>query len=360
MKVFLLSIIIWLAFFSQQILWYNFDNNKNITKKEIVANFCKESVNIDKTTFIDSSKSVFLKILCDSTKIYDDKENFYSIDESKLKTEYYDNLVDNVEKNKLTKWILSECSLAYWIPINDSSLNNVDFTCVAKDIFDNLADDYINLATYIAYGWWNEDIKKFEKDFFIWKYCSISYLNSSNDNNKWCKHPETYKYVSSINSSLKNVLKNLNLFKNINSIKDIYNLLGNKTDKANNEYFLSIKNHLYNELYFYSVFLTYYSLHISGNSSSTSLKMAWNNITKFKVNNMKEYIEAQKNITIARLSVKKSLNIISNIYWSYPIHVWFLAITEDFKKLRDSLVKIYTPLDQLRYKLKNVQDLDKH
>jgi len=35
-----------------------------------------------------------------------------------------------------------------------------------------------------------------------------------------------------------------------------------------------------------------------------------------------------------------------------------MAVLEDLDAFRRALAKIYTPLDQLRYKLKNVQDLD--
>jgi len=36
-----------------------------------------------------------------------------------------------------------------------------------------------------------------------------------------------------------------------------------------------------------------------------------------------------------------------------------MALKEDILKLMKSLAKIYTPIDQLRTKLKNVQDKDK-
>jgi len=36
-----------------------------------------------------------------------------------------------------------------------------------------------------------------------------------------------------------------------------------------------------------------------------------------------------------------------------------MALKEDISELMKSLAKIYTPIDQLRTKLKNVQDKDK-
>jgi len=69
-----------------------------------------------------------------------------------------------------------------------------------------------------------------------------------------------------------------------------------------------------------------------------------------------EILNANKNIETAKKSLIKSFDTIKNIYRAYPIHIWYLALMEDFVRLRRSVAKIYTPVDQLRYKLEQAQE----
>jgi len=341
------------------------------TRENIIKNFCNYAYNYvpaNNISFVEAKNSIFLKILCNTTSIETtNKFKMWLVLRKNIIKYYWDLKIDAKNDSE----ILPRFSL-FWkcinndgINIDPESLNNVNFVCVANDIFDKLSEDEINLASYIAYGWFSDksDFWKWQSDFFSGAICSDKYLNW---NNPYCKHPNTYKYLKSMNASLKNILNNLILFKSISDINQIQTIILSKSDqnKCKNWWcllLLSLKNSIYNELYFYTMFLSVYSESLKISSLTTSNKRVGASIDNVYIKPwLKEILLAQNSIFIRRLTIKKSFNIIKNIYWTYPIHVWFLAIMEDFKKFRNVLAKIYTPIDQLRYKLENVQDLSKH
>jgi len=320
--------------------------------------------------FVNSKHSIFLKILCNTTKI-DPTPKFAENMNNKLKNnqiKYYWKLVEDAKKNSLINfWLFWKCKNTDWINTDSSSLNNVNFVCVANDIWNKLAEDEINMWSYIAYWWFTDDntMIAWQRDFFDFDDMCDNYF-SPDDDKDYCKHKNTYKTLKSTQGSLSNILHSFNLFKDVNDIYKIQDIILSEKDKKackenqSCQNFMSLKNSIYNELYFYTYFLSYYWEKIKNNTSNLQLKKVWNSIKDVDLSTAKEFLQAKKSITVARLSIKKSFDILKNIYWTYPIHVWFLAIIEDFTSLRDDLAKIYTPIDQLRYKLQNVQDLSKH
>jgi hypothetical protein len=47
---------------------------------------------------------------------------------------------------------------------------------------------------------------------------------------------------------------------------------------------------------------------------------------------------------------------INNIRATFPLHIWLQIYYEDVVWFRKSLAKIYTPIHQLNYKLRNIQE----
>jgi len=344
-------------------------------RKTIVKNFCNKMSSYEildsNLTWINAKNSVFLKILCNTTWIYKDNKFKEKLEIPDKEKKYYKKLKEDAQKDSLISfWLFWKCKNKDDILIDKPWLNNVNFVCVANDIWHKLANDEINLWSYIVYWWFTDEdwITKWGKDFFSgakatnWKIiCFDWYLTQDSDNDE-CKHPETYRMLKSTQWDLKQIVKTLNFFKDIESVKKIEEILLWKKCKGKECKFplMILRDSIYNELYFYVYFLSYYWEKIKNNTSDLQWKKVWNNIKYVNMNTAKELMQAKKSITVARLSIKKSFDILKNIYWTYPIHVWFLAIIEDFKKLRDSLAPIYTPIDQLRYKLQNVQDKSKH
>lgn len=153
--------------------------------------------------------------------------------------------------------------------------------------------------------------------------------------------------------SLKQLLKSFQLL-DLNS-EDIYKKLLEWENK-----FVSLVNRMYLEYYFYNLFVNYYTVLLQANNYSSQVKVVWTNSKILsKWSNNEEIQQANMDTLVFWYAIKRSLNYMKNIYWTFPIHVWFLAIIEDFKELRKHLAWIYTPIDQLRYKLENAQDEDK-
>jgi len=352
---------LWKELFKWVKFWlkWEWENVETITKRKIIENFCKTIYKFNKlpdnskTSFVVKD-SIFLKVLCSSIWI----------DIWKAKTEikyhklsYYNEVIESA-----TKWNPLICKIDNWINTNKDSLNNIDFTCFTKDIFDNIENDLINIATFVAYGGYTSEEwrKKWEKDFFAWwdSPCEDSFLNSEDDEKLYCQHPLTLKYVEELSNQLKQAIFNLNLI----DIKpdDIYQVFSvNKWEKNPWAILVNIKDQAYNELYFYSIFLTYYSSVLKQYNISLSLKKATSDVKDITNDNMDDkIIKAKQNILIARKSLKKSFDSLKNIYRSFPIHVWFLCLIEDLNKLSESMTMIYTPIDQLRTKLEHALNED--
>jgi len=379
--LFVLSLFLfWISFsFS---FWNNDDNiNKKIfssnfkNRQEVVQKFCKEIFSYQKKTdnlnFINAKNSIFLKVLCNTTWIYTDTLFKEKIEIPAHTSKYYKKLKKDAGKDSLISfWLFWKCKNNDGIVVDKSWLNNVNFVCVANDIWNKLASDEINLWSYIVYWWFNDEdwLKKWEKDFFYWAkskngkmICSDWYFKKHNDDNE-CEHTETYNMLKSTQWDLRNILHNLNFFpRDMETVEDIEKKIIWTECNGNCDFALmTLRDSIYNELYFYVYFLSFYWQIVKDNTSSLQLKKVWNSVKYVNLNTSKEFIQAKRSIITARLSLRKSFDLLKNIYWTYPIHVWLLAIIEDFKKLRDTLAKIYTPIDQLRYKLQNVQDLSKH
>ena len=209
-----------------------------------------------------------------------------------------------------------------------------------------------------------ENINQWQLSFFWKTICKDwKYLNSKNINKpSLCIHPLTLKYVKKVSRQFKSLIKNLQIIKienlDINSfLKDLwYN-----TEKLKEVPTLQLLlDQIYNELYFFNLFLTYYSSFLENKTNKAELIKVWTNIPNIiDYNTNIQTTEANTYKNLSQVVILKSIYIIKNIYRTFPLHVWFLAIMEDIDAFRHALAKIYTPIDQLRYKLENVQDLDK-
>jgi len=345
-------------------------NVKTITKKDIVKNYCTVIYSFWEKYYKYQSKgaswndgmgpnimwyktndSIFLAALCASVWI--DKVGDLQIEWANIKKdffEYYQNL------QKFSKAKSGECIKTKWILVDDQSLNNVDYSCVSKKAFDAVASDMINIATYVSY-WAYEDEqtrKKWEKDFFTGEDspCKDSYIASENKDEWYCYHPETLKQIESQNQKLITMIKNLNTIELPNP-DSVYSIFWTWW------ILLSVKKRAYTELYYYGLFSTYYATALKIFNTTLANKESTSDAQKIiNLNWQGEILNTNKNFSVARLSLYKSFDIVKNIYSLYPVHLAYLMITEDLIRLRKSLARLYTPLDQLRYKLEQAQDED--
>jgi len=103
---------------------------------------------------------------------------------------------------------------------------------------------------------------------------------------------------------------------------------------------------LYNELFWYTIFWTFY----------------WSTLDeaqereKQEEQRQDEIAAVKENLTKFQEITNKTIRDLSNIIISYPMHIGFLIIQEDFLYFRDkSLSKIITPIYTIYNKFRNVQ-----
>ena len=343
-------------------LKWEWENAEAITKKDIVENFCKTMYQFpnlpdkSKTSF-KTNESIFLKVLCSS--IWVDKWSpKFELNENNLKL--YNNMIEKAKWKKAT-W---KCINDDWVNTNKESLNNFDFVCFSKSIFNDIWSDFSDMWTFVAFGGYGSDEekrKKWEKDFFAGKdtWCEDSFLKSNDEEKHYCQHPKTLKYMEEVNQNVSKLIPKMKLIDT--KPEEVYDKLSvNKWEDNPWKVMLNIKDKMYQELYYYKLFLSYYSSVIKQYNTTIWLKKMTNNVEDLKPlwwNS--EVIEAKQASIVAKKTTAKSLDTIKNIYRTYPIHLWFLSIMEDFDKFRKSLASIYTPFDQLRYKMEQAQDEDK-
>ena len=350
--------------------WKNFDSFKNnfwwdnlqFTKKMMLQYFCytmdKKADKIKKLSEknFDPKKSIFLRYLCNETSLYKEWIFAQNIQLNNFFQSYVKNIIENSKSKN------NECHISWYNTIK-WSLNNINFACVSKRIFDAVASDITNLMSAKSYWFFNnsEELKTWQKNIFLKKVClEWKYI----DWIKWwkpslCSHPYTYKYMKKISNNLKMVLNNLKTIElNPIDIKEFIKKLWYSQKSI--PMLILLNSQLYNELYFYNLFLSYYKSFLNYWTKQSYVVKVWTNaynVTQAEID--KQAVEVDTDIFVAQAIIKKSVQIIKDIYWTFPVHIWFLSIIEDINVFRHTLAKIYTPLDQLRYKLKSVQDLDK-
>lgn len=103
---------------------------------------------------------------------------------------------------------------------------------------------------------------------------------------------------------------------------------------------------MYNELLWYTIFWTFYE---------TTLEEVQERWTQ-QEQRQDEIAAMQENLTKYQKITNKTIQDLSNFIISYPMHIGFLIMQEDFLYFRDkSLSKIITPIYTIYNKLRNVQ-----
>jgi hypothetical protein len=69
--------------------------------------------------------------------------------------------------------------------------------------------------------------------------------------------------------------------------------------------------------------------------------------------------KANLELEVATNSIEQDLKIIRNLFAKFPIHIGLVAYLEDLVNFRNELVKLYTPIHQMYFKLRNAQTYDR-
>jgi len=111
---------------------------------------------------------------------------------------------------------------------------------------------------------------------------------------------------------------------------------------------VSFVNLVYNEMYHYRLFVSYYSLSLQRNPGTLIKSSQNNDLNAIMKKFSSQYIRSKNALTL-------TFRMMRDTYLAFPFHIGFLMYQEDLDGFGELLAKIATPIYTLYDKLRNVQ-----
>ncbi len=354
----------------QNELWYY----SILDNKDLLVGFCKASEETidwfaDDNLLYTPNYSLFLGVLCKPLGI----DLFLVDSDGKNLGDKY--LGDEVKNNWNALWVDPEsCD-------PESDLQECDIPYLIKTIFTAVMNDHSFMAIW-SWAMSADNIAELIKEY------SETYFGGADTicDGKWfyldeksiagaeaCSHPKTYKYLHDIIEGFQNgkkALKTINknnisqIDQDAKSCKKWSNNFANLflcsyTSKTLQNKKALQTNLRYNDLMYYRLLSKRLIIKYESDSIwlwTINLVDTNNGISKEVSYLHKKNIEnLEKEIEKSKLALTIMQKAVSNFQATFPLHIWLLAYYEDILWIKKSFVKIYTPLHQLYYTLRNVQ-----
>ena len=291
-----------------------------------------------------ANQSIFLSILCNSVWLWEE----------------YSQTKDYLNKSWFVDfWIISSTTWYTEKCHPHTTMNKCDYAYNLSSIFTEIMNDFFSIKQ--ARFFWIDELQdefdskvyanNFSKEYFVWlEICD----ETSNYYKTACKKLKNYM------TDARNLLKNTKVI-NVKKLQDKWKGVDCSNKRAENIVYCGLLwsksdymfiNALYNEYFWYKLFLSYYSANIDwydyldGRYSDISDKIEENAEKRALVQDQLQ--KSKKAITI-------SLRTLAEISDSFPLHVWFLMYQDDAMIFMDELSNIYPPIRTLYDKLRNVQ-----
>lgn len=336
------------------------------TRKDVLLRYCdvllewQSNKLITKNNFFyDPTSSVFMYFMC----WYIDEK--YKSKFSKIQQYVKDDFMEEIKSSNNDEscffdWDLNWCNLMwFWIKIYTAIMN-----------------DYSNFKLWSIYWVWEDNpedmVKTFSNDYFWEDTCWtqwVHYLYSkelNDDEGRHCSHPQTYKKLLETFKNLKQLVENWKTLKWTEIVKwassdnEKYCKIWEEFDhfkcafKKNEQDWIWYKNLLQNEMLYFRLLATFYEFHIS-NDSSTQKMQVWDISSSADEKDI-ELKEIGKQIERISQATQINERLIRNVHSHFPAQVWMMVVNEDMTNLKDSTRWIYTPLHQMFYLFRNVQN----
>ena len=320
------------------------DINKAKSKKDLIYKFCKSAleegpINVKGYVF-DASYSLFLFNLC--------KLGDYPVDSFASKKIFKKEFEPVVQECYVEESLTNECPLAQ----------------ETSQLFKDIMDEYFNLKEINIFGVWSKDtresIQKFSKKYFPSDCDQQGSFLLDNQGEGICYHPQTYDFLKQIIEILKEEVNKtyfIDGYKLLESEDEFYakgfsiaSLQFSDADK--------FRNIVWNELYFYLLWMESYKQWMLNNEKLLPF-LPPGGIKLRESIVQKEIAIVNSQVAYTIVALQKAFDMLKQIQRTFPLHVWFKIYLEDLKKFRGSLAKVYTPLHQLYYKIKNVQNIQR-
>jgi len=271
------------------------------------------------------------------------------------------------------------------------SMEFCNLAALISDIFTEVMNDHATL--WLA--WWvltekkePEELVKQFSDTYFWdqsavckdpKWAYISQKNASNVEGAICFHPQTYATLLDTIKSLQKQAQKLTLL-DAEKLTALPHETCDQIETADlfacayafkqNETLTARQNNLWhNELLYYHALIAWLSTKLedpkfapfSLDAKQYDYEATWK---PGDAREKKEMLTAngtaqiwllQREIWLSTQALRAMQQTITNFRAAFPIHIWLLAYREDTVAMRTALTKVYTPIHQLYYKLRNVQ-----
>ncbi len=324
----------------------------NTSRQWLIEAYCEATAEAQGFTdpaapglYYDPKQSLFLSILCTHSE------------QSELAKQYANSFDREQEK-------IAGCK-------RDGDMTSCDLASFFPQLFAIVMNDLskIKLAQLYSYQEWSIDeaIKAFSDTYFgpgdsICGSKNVTYLGATQGSEKEapCLHPQTRNVLAQFIQQAQTLTEQTNYV-------DAWRLLtaqGKKCTETSKEFLVcafdnsnlntssreSFHNLLYNELLFYKLFITI---------TIEQLQFpAYNKFRAYSDTSMEadqERMRLRQEVALSEEAVAFTEKTLQNMQAAFPIHIGLLAYYEDIIAFRKSLLRIYTPIHQLYYKLRNVQ-----
>lgn len=275
------------------------------------------------------------------------------------------------------KDIVDKPSCSRW-----SNLNSCSVATLVSKLFHQIINDMVNSKVASLYGNMTrlsnqttetnqqgiyESITNFSDYYFgscHTSKSSIIYLNPDATDTH-CSHPNTFNILSTMMANAyQKTDKNQVIDYGLLLDKGTGTLIGRSiaslctftgSDNMTLDCGLDDFRHtIMNELLFYGLFLNRYRYFVP-----TSQQFGPSILGKDVSSNQEVLDEESRKATmeldIATIAIEQDMKIIRNFFAQFPVHIGLVAYLEDLVQLRNELIKLYTPIHQMYYKLRNAQ-----
>lgn len=244
------------------------------------------------------------------------------------------------------------------------NLAQCNFSKYIPKLFNMIINDYVNLKQPNLYGFsttQDGDLKTSANIF------SQSYFNGLQICGVDDKYPKTCKQLTSYIKTAQKTLAAVEIFRTQKILEAIDPKTCDSTP-TNKKYSLLIcglyantweslqkfTNLVYNELFYYRLFMTYYTTRIQYNSTNL-LKL--NNASLVTSEEIYTRISTFTNeFTRSQQALSMTLRMLRDLYAAFPLHIGFLMYEEDLQSLERPFGQIFTSISQLYYTLQHVQN----
>lgn len=372
--------------FKKEFVWQMIDKTSSYSrgKKELIQNFCNFVTNNwlivlewwasqKNPKIYDPKQSAFLFFVCNNVWDY---PNSFKIDDTQfskyLKKSSFDSLgliCESIDADG----IVQPTGCVPGCESNSRDMDTCDFNLLTKSLMTQILNDHSNMALGLLYwDYADKDIDNLPNDL------AFKYFGGMLYNDKFPEYPQTQNYVKKYIKQAREISAKTNIIDSKEIIKN-----GNKKtpwqcdssslsstnmthdilacNYSDNNFFsdnwislIWFVDASYNEIFRYNLFGQYYIHLLLTEKSLVPMKMTENPTAEWS----KLTVEAQKfDMNLKKLTSAMHTNIktLTNLQATFRVHIWFKIYYEEVVKFRNALAKIYTPLHQLYYKLRNVQ-----